>query len=99
MSFFSGFLKVTFSEFKTMQVYHHFIPLVSLNDFFYCKFVGNTKFLNMYISHTHTYTNKGIQFQNMSVWKTHVTFDVSQRSDILKLVFLMYIYLDRWIDR
>ena len=35
----------------------------------------------------------------MSVWKTHVTFDVSQRSDILKLVFLMYIYLDRWIDR
>ena len=62
--------------------------------YLYCEQVHQTictaiasnirKLQNTYL---HIYPGKGIQFQNIFVWKMYVIFDVSQRLHTLKLVF------------
>ena len=58
-----AFLKVTFSHFNAISLWYHFIPLVSINNHFYFKFVTCNKYLNhiakyeKYLSHSHTYIN------------------------------------------
>ena len=49
-------------------------------------------YILLYTHIIHTYTDEGMQFRNIFVWKIYVIFDASQRSHILKL-FFMYVYI------
>ena len=75
--FFSVFVNFIFSNFKTILLCLHVIPLVSFNNSF---IVNLQQILNFqHVSFIHTYTDEGIQFQNISVWKKYVIFDVHSR--------------------
>ena len=72
--FFSVFVNIIFSNFKTILLCLHVIPLVSFNS----SFIANLQqILNFrHVSFTHTYTDEGIRFRNISVWKNMTFFDV-----------------------
>ena len=65
--FFSGFVNFIFSNFKTILLCLDVIPLLSFNN----SVIANLQqILNFqHLSFTHTYTDEGIQFRNISVWK------------------------------